>query len=92
MKKGGGGLGASAVLSLGTIQRSWGGREYLCAFSGSSISSLYATWTVPSGMAARCGHHVYAGFSLYVCFFPWYVFFVGVCLVRVTIVVRRCKA
>ena len=55
MKKGGGVLRRSAVLSLGTIHRSfWGGREYLCAFSGSSVSSLYATWAVPAGMAAPC--------------------------------------
>ena len=37
------GVGGSAVLSLGTIHWSfWRGREYLCAYSGSSVSSLYA--------------------------------------------------
>ena len=60
LREKGGGVGVSAVLSLGTIQRSfWGGREYLCAFSGSSVSSLYATWAVPAGVAAPCGHHLW---------------------------------
>jgi hypothetical protein len=57
VKKGGGG---SAVLSLGTIQLSFlGGREDLSAFSGSSVSSLYATWAVPAGVVVPCGHHVW---------------------------------
>ena len=37
-----------------------GGRVYLCAFSGSSVSSLYATWAVPAGVAVLCGHHLWA--------------------------------
>ena len=36
-----------------------GGREYLCMFSGSSISFLYATWAVPVGVAAPCRHHLW---------------------------------
>ena len=46
-----------------------GGRGCLCAFSGAAVSSLYATWMVPAGVAVPCGHHVYAGFSISVCFF-----------------------
>ena len=36
-----------------------GGREYLCVFSGSSVSSLYATWAIPAGVATPCGHHLW---------------------------------
>jgi hypothetical protein len=28
-------------------------------FSGSSVSSLYATWPVPVGVAVPCGHHLW---------------------------------
>ena len=28
-------------------------------FSVSSVSSLYATWTVPAGVAAPCGRHLW---------------------------------
>ena len=60
MKKGWWGVGGLALLRLGTIHRSfWGGREYLCAFSGSALSSLYATWTVPAGVTVPCGHHLW---------------------------------
>jgi len=53
------GVGGSAVLSLGTIQRSFGGvPEYLCAFFGSSVSSLYATWAVPAGVGTPAGNAV----------------------------------
>ena len=65
-----------------TIPLGGGGREYLCAFSGSSVSSLYSTWAVPAGVTAPCGHHVYAGFSISVCFFPWCVVASQICLGR----------
>ena len=54
------GLGGSALLRLGTIHRSfWGGRGYLCAFSGSAVSSVYATWAVPAWLVVPCGHHLW---------------------------------
>ena len=59
-EKGGWSLGWSALLSLGTIHRSfWGGREYLCAFSGSAVSSLYAIWPVPARVAVPFVHHLW---------------------------------
>ena len=49
-----GGLGGSAVLSLGTIHRSFsGGREYLCAFSGSEMCCTTTHMLVEIG-SLRC--------------------------------------
>ena len=59
MQKGGlgfGGISSIKPMKYTTVLR--GGRGYMCAFSGSSVSSLYATWAVPAGVAMPCGHHV----------------------------------
>ena len=63
------GWGISSIKPTNYTTVLLGGWKYLCAFSGSSVSSLYATWAVPAGVVAPCGHHMYAGFSLSVCFF-----------------------
>ena len=56
VKRGG---GVSSIKPRNYTTALLGGREYLCAFSGSSVSSLYATWVVPAGGAAPCGHHLW---------------------------------